>query len=77
MDAHGAPQQAVPIRIQQNGRLVATATTDAAGRFGVNGVRAGLYQIPSERASATAARLRTIGDQLPRRLMSSCSLSVS
>ena len=45
VDAQGIPQAGVPLVIGQQQRFVATATTDAQGRFSIHGLQGGIYQV--------------------------------
>jgi hypothetical protein len=51
IDVNGSPQNESVVRLQQDGRDVATVVTDRHGRFAVANVRAGLYQVTSDRAN--------------------------
>ena len=45
VDAEGRPQANTPLEIRSSGQTVAQAQADATGRFQVNGLRGGVYEI--------------------------------
>ncbi len=51
VNAQGAPIGATKVSLRQAGQEVANATTDAQGRFDVQGLRGGQYQVVAEEGS--------------------------
>ncbi len=51
VNAQGAPVSATTVSLRQEGQEVANTTTDEQGRFGVQGLRGGQYQVVTENGS--------------------------
>ncbi len=58
VDQQAAAQAGEAVRVLQNGEVVATAKTDAQGRFAINGLRTGVHQIETS-ATKSVYRLWT------------------
>lgn len=52
LDGQGVPVPGIQVAIAQQGHVIATATTDAQGRFEVTGLRGGVYQVATDRGTA-------------------------
>jgi hypothetical protein len=50
--ADGAPVSGTPVEVRQQGRMVASATTDGRGWFAISGIRGGLYEVTTGGSSA-------------------------
>ena len=51
LDSNGSPVIGSKIQLLQNGKTVATATTNRSGQFAVDGLHAGIYQINSNQTA--------------------------
>lgn len=64
LDAAGAPVAATPVAVVDQGRVVATALTGEDGRFTIAGVKAGVYQVATDKG-VTVCRLWAPGTAPP------------
>jgi hypothetical protein len=51
VDSNGTSLSATAVRLQQFGRVIGQASTDAQGNFAVSGLRAGMYELTANQTS--------------------------
>lgn len=52
LDTQGAPVTGAPVAVVQQGKVIAAARTDTAGRFAIGGLKGGVFEVVTERGGA-------------------------